>query len=85
MGLHHRGVNDGKRVGPRYVAPIHDWYLEDLGKGWLYGMAERALAEEGITLLALDDFEAVSVESAEEPSRRGRPGNDSGLILVIAP
>ena len=50
------------RVRPRYVVPIHDWYLEERGKGWLYSMAERALAEEGITLLALDDFEAVSVE-----------------------
>ncbi len=50
------------RLKPQYVVPIHDWYLEERGKRWLYDMAERALAEEGITLLALDDFEAVSVE-----------------------
>ncbi len=50
------------RLKPQYVVPIHDWYLKERGKGWLYGMAERALAEEGITLLALDDFEAVSVD-----------------------
>jgi hypothetical protein len=74
-----------KRVRSRYVVPIHDWYLEERGKGWLYGSVNRALAEEGITLLALDDFEAVSVKSAEVPSRRGRPGNDSDVILVIAP
>ena len=47
---------------PRYVIPIHDWYLEERGKRWLYGMAELALAEEGITLFQLDDFETVSVE-----------------------
>ncbi len=51
-----------KSVKPRYVVPIHDWYLEERGKRWLYGMAERALAEEGITLLALDDFETVTVD-----------------------
>ncbi len=51
-----------KRVKPRYVIPIHDWYLEERGKRWLYSMAERALAEEGITLLALDDFETVTVD-----------------------
>ena len=51
-----------KRLRPQYVVPIHDWYLEQRGKGWLYGSVKRVLAEEGITLLALDDFEAVSVE-----------------------
>ncbi len=51
-----------KRVKPRYVVPIHDWYLEERGKRWLYGMAERALGEEGITLLRLDDFETVTVD-----------------------
>jgi L-ascorbate metabolism protein UlaG (beta-lactamase superfamily) len=55
-------VTLAKRLRPQYVVPIHDWYLEQRGKGWLYGSVERVLAEEGITLLALDDFEAVSVE-----------------------
>ena len=51
-----------RRLKPGYVVPIHDWYLEERGKRWLYGMAERALAEEGITLLRLDDFETVTVD-----------------------
>jgi L-ascorbate metabolism protein UlaG (beta-lactamase superfamily) len=55
-------VTLAKRLRPQYVVPIHDWYLEQRGKGWLYGSVERVLAEEGITLLALDDFEAVSVD-----------------------
>ena len=55
-------VTLAKGLKPRYVVPIHDWYLEERGKGWLYTMAERALAEEGITLLRLDDFETVNVD-----------------------
>lgn len=55
-------VTLAKRLRPQYVVPIHDWYLDERGKGWLYGSVRRVLAEEGITLLALDDFEAVTVE-----------------------
>ena len=47
---------------PQYVVPIHDWYLEEHGKEWLYGSVERVLAEEEITLLRLDDFETVTVD-----------------------
>jgi hypothetical protein len=62
MGLHHRGGDAGQTPQTSIRHPIHDRYLEERGKRWLYSMAERALAEEEITLLALDDFEAVSVE-----------------------
>jgi len=51
-----------RRLSPRFVIPIHDWHLSETGKKWLHGAVEPALAEEGITLLALDDFEAVTVD-----------------------
>jgi L-ascorbate metabolism protein UlaG (beta-lactamase superfamily) len=55
-------VELAKRLKPQYVVPIHDWHLGERGKKWLYDMTRRVLAEEGITVLPLDDFETVTVE-----------------------
>ena len=51
-----------RRIRPEYVVPIHDWYVTQDGRRWLYGAIERVLSADGITLLRLDDFESVTVE-----------------------
>jgi len=51
-----------KRLGPQYVIPIHDWHLDEGGKRWLNGTAQRALAIDKITLLPLNDFETTTVD-----------------------
>lgn len=62
MGSTTEAVNLAKRLRPQYVIPIHDWHLDEGGKRWLNGTAQRALASEGITLLPLDDFETATVD-----------------------
>lgn len=56
-------VGVAKRLKPQYIVPIHDWHLGERGKKWLYGMTRRVLADEGITVLPLADFETVTVDA----------------------
>ncbi|MDH3306221.1 MAG: MBL fold metallo-hydrolase [Acidimicrobiia bacterium] len=43
-----------RRLGPRQVVPIHDFYLSDSGRQWITGMAQRVLAKHGIEVVPLD-------------------------------
>ena len=47
-------VEFAKRLRPRYVVPVHDFYLSDTGRAKISGMAAGVLAEAGIELLPLD-------------------------------
>jgi len=42
-----------RRLGPRQVVPVHDFYLSGQGREWIYTMAKRALASDGIEFVAL--------------------------------
>ena len=50
-----------RRLAPSHVI-IHDWHLTTAGKRWLYGSAVRGLGDAGISVLPLEDFEAVTLE-----------------------
>jgi L-ascorbate metabolism protein UlaG (beta-lactamase superfamily) len=56
------GAADRARlVKPRYVIPIHDWFLSPPGRGFMYRLAEMALSQDGIELVTIDDFAEVTV------------------------
>ena len=55
------GVDRTRAVSPRFVIPIHDWFLSPDGRGFLYGLARAALAEDNIELVAVDDFTSVEL------------------------
>ena len=55
-------VELAKRMRPQYLVPIHDWHLGERGRRWLYRMIRDVLAEDGITVLLLDDLESVVVD-----------------------
>ena len=43
-----------RRVGPRQVVPIHDFYMTEAGRGFITGLVANVLAEHDIELLRLD-------------------------------
>ena len=55
-------VEQARRVGPRYVLPIHDWHLSDNGKQFVNQVAAMSFQDDDITHVPLNDFEAVTLE-----------------------
>jgi len=55
------GVDRTKVVKPTYVIPIHDWFLSEGGKDFMYGLATAGFADSEIELVFLKDFESVTV------------------------
>lgn len=46
---------------PRYVVPIHDWFLSTEGARFMYHLAELGLADDDIDLVVVDDFTSVTL------------------------
>ena len=55
------GVDRTRLVQPRYVIPIHDWFLSDDGKTFMYRLAEMGLANDDTELVHIKDFENVEL------------------------
>jgi L-ascorbate metabolism protein UlaG (beta-lactamase superfamily) len=55
------GVDRTRLVGPRIVIPIHDWFLSEGGKKFMYGLATAGLVADEIELVFLKDFETVTL------------------------
>jgi L-ascorbate metabolism protein UlaG (beta-lactamase superfamily) len=55
------GADRTRLVRPRYVIPIHDWFVSEPGRDFLYRIAGMALDPEGIELVHLRDFESVTL------------------------
>ena len=55
------GVDRTKVVEPTYVIPIHDWFLSEGGKDFMYGLATAGFADTEIELVFLKDFESVTL------------------------
>jgi L-ascorbate metabolism protein UlaG (beta-lactamase superfamily) len=55
------GVDRSRLVRPRYVIPIHDWFLSEAGRTFMYRLAAPVLAEDGIELVQIGDFETVTL------------------------
>jgi L-ascorbate metabolism protein UlaG (beta-lactamase superfamily) len=56
------GTDRARLTKPRYVIPIHDWFLSEGGRTVMYRLARTALAEDGIELVEVGDFESVTLE-----------------------
>ncbi len=54
-------VEFARRLAPRHVVPIHDFYLSEMGRGWIRGMIKGILANDGIDLVDLDWGDSFSV------------------------
>jgi len=55
------GADRARLVKPKYVVPIHDWFLSNPGRAFMYRLAEMALAQDGIELVVIDDFTSTTV------------------------
>jgi L-ascorbate metabolism protein UlaG (beta-lactamase superfamily) len=50
-----------RRLAPRQVVPIHDFYLSSGGRQWITGMAKQVLAASDIEVVPLDWGESYTV------------------------
>jgi L-ascorbate metabolism protein UlaG (beta-lactamase superfamily) len=48
-------------VRPKYVIPIHDWFLSDEGATFMYRLATMGLANDDVELVHIPDFESVTL------------------------
>lgn len=55
------GADRARLVKPRFVVPIHDWFLSEGGRTFMYRLAKMALDEDGIELVHVPDFESVTL------------------------
>ncbi len=54
-------VQFARRLAPRQVVPVHDFYLSESGRDWVYGMAKNVLAQADIEVVALNWGESYSL------------------------
>lgn len=54
-------VEFARRLGPRQVVPIHDFYLSEMGRGWIRGLIKGVLANDDIDLVDLDWGDSFTV------------------------
>lgn len=55
------GVDRVRLTSPRFVIPIHDWFLSVDGARFMYHLAELGLADDDIELVVVDDFTSVTL------------------------
>ena len=55
------GVDRARLVRPRYVVPIHDWFLSEGGKGFIYRLAAMGLEKDAIELVHIEDFTSAEL------------------------
>ncbi len=56
------GVDRTRLVGPRYVIPIHDYFLSEGGREFMYGLATAGFANDDIELIHLKDFNSITLD-----------------------
>ncbi|MCL1592879.1 MAG: MBL fold metallo-hydrolase [Actinomycetia bacterium] len=54
-------VDRVRLVKPRYVIPIHDWFLSNDGASFMYRLAATGLSGDPIELVTIDDFTNVTL------------------------
>ena len=55
------GADRARLVKPKYAIPIHDWFLSEGGKTFMYRLAEMALSADGIKLVQIEDFASATL------------------------
>lgn len=56
------GVERTRLVRPKYVIPIHDWFLSEGGKEFMYGIAGAGFQNGETELVLVPDFESRTLE-----------------------
>lgn len=56
-----KSVEFARRLAPRQVIPIHDFYLTESGRTWIAGLVKGVLAGDGIELVPLGWGESYTV------------------------
>ncbi|MBT8200636.1 MAG: MBL fold metallo-hydrolase [Acidimicrobiia bacterium] len=56
-----KSVEFARRLGPKQVVPIHDFYLSEGGRAWITGMAKSVLSHADIELVPLDWGQAYTI------------------------
>ena len=54
-------VEFARRLGPRQVVPVHDFYLSASGRAWVTSLVKGVLAGDGIELVPLDWGQSYTV------------------------
>ena len=54
-------VEFARRLAPRQVVPVHDFYLSSLGRSWITGLVKSVLAADDIELIPLDWGESYTI------------------------
>ncbi len=55
------GVDRVRLVKPRYVIPIHDWFLSQGGRELMYRLAVAGLSQDDIEFVHIKDFDTVTL------------------------
>ena len=56
-----RSLEFARDLAPGYVVPVHDFYLNEMGRRWIYSVAERMLGQAGIEVMTLDWGESFTL------------------------
>ena len=56
-----QAVDRVRLVKKRFAIPVHDWFLSDAGKAFMYRLADTALADDDIELIVIDDFSTTTI------------------------
>ncbi len=48
-------------LSPQYAVPVHDFYLNEMGRRWIYSVAKHVLGEADIEFVTLDWGESFSL------------------------
>ncbi|MDH3260569.1 MAG: MBL fold metallo-hydrolase [Acidimicrobiia bacterium] len=56
-----QSVEFARRLAPKQVIPIHDFYLNEGGRSLIYGMAKNVLAQSGIEVITINWGETATI------------------------
>lgn len=56
-----KSLEFARGLGPQQAVPVHDFYLSDSGRAWIYTVARNMLAKDGIEVITLDWGESYTV------------------------
>jgi L-ascorbate metabolism protein UlaG (beta-lactamase superfamily) len=56
-----KSLEFARNLAPQQAIPVHDFYLSDLGRKWIYGVAKSVLAKDNIDVVTLDWGESYTV------------------------
>lgn len=49
-----KSIEFARNLSPSYVVPVHDFYLSEQGRRWIYSVAKHVLADSNIEVMTLD-------------------------------